>query len=204
VHTFAVYSLLAIVSFLSFFPNYAKAQVVAAQTAATARYLQQPVGAPAPKTIVLSLEGSFTADESAKILRATEEWNHALNGFLRLDVVAAGRGGTGSWAIQAQRGGVPQTPNQPLASAQPGFLGIGGRLLVYVDRIGTRDLHGIVLHELGHVLGLNHDRGLLMSAHYSPTADQCIDRATLETAAALHNLPVANLLWCETVVSRAK
>jgi hypothetical protein len=34
-------------------------------------------------------------------------------------------------------------------------------MLIYVDHIGTRDLRGVVLHELGHALGLDH--GILMS-----------------------------------------
>jgi hypothetical protein len=205
VHIFAVSSLIAIFTVLSFFSTSTRAQVVASASA-TARYLQQPASTAAPKTIALTLEGSFNADETANIQRAVQEWNHALNGFIRLDLVA-GRGGSSSWSIRAERGGSPHTTKpggQPLASSQTGFLGIGGTMLIYVDRIGTRDLRGIVMHEIGHVLGLNHDHGNLMSARYQPTGDQCIDRATIETVAARHSLPAASLNWCEPRMMSAK
>lgn len=165
------------------------------------RYTHHPGSAVAPRIIPLSLEGQFTAAERANILRAIEEWNYALNGFIRLDVVAPGSV-RGIWSIRAEKGGSPQAPNpvagQPLSSTTANFWSSGGEMLVYVDRIGTRDLRGIVLHEFGHVLGLDHDpKGNLMSARYQPSTEQCIDRPTADMIAARHHLPVAALNWCE-------
>jgi putative peptidase family protein len=74
---------------------------------------------------------------------------------------------------------------------------------VYLDRIGMRDLGGIVMHELGHVLGLGHSEGGLMAARYHPTNQQCIDKATITAVAAKRRLPVDQLNWCETNVARA-
>jgi hypothetical protein len=196
--TVVAHALLVAVGVLPLLPAAAAAPPV--QATAVPRYTQHPGHPGAPRVIALSIDGPLTFDERAKILQATEEWNYALNGFIRLQVVAAGQGGSGGWTIRGEKGGTPNAPDgergQPLASTQAGFLGIGGRMVVYVDRIGTRDLRGIVLHEMGHVLGLNHDLGRLMGPRYRPTADQCIDRATVEAVAARHNLPAASLNWC--------
>ncbi len=165
------------------------------------RYTHHPGSAGTPRIIAMAVEGQFTAAEQASVLRAIEEWNHALNGFIRLDVVAPGSV-RGIWSIRAEKGGTPQAPNpvagQPLSSTTASFWSSGGETLVYVDRIGTRDLRGIVLHELGHVLGLDHDpQGNLMSARYQPSTEQCIDKPTALMIAARHNLPAAALNWCE-------
>jgi hypothetical protein len=165
------------------------------------RYTHHPGSAGAPRIIAMTLEGQFTAAERAGILRAIEEWNYALNGFIRLDVVAPGSA-RGIWSIRAEKGGTPVAPNpvagQALSSTTANFWSSGGEMLIYVDRIGTRDLRGIVLHELGHVLGLEHDpTGNLMSARYQPSTEQCIDRPTASMIAARHNLPLAALNWCE-------
>jgi hypothetical protein len=174
------------------------AQAVA-QADAVRRYTHHPKISGAPRIIALSLEGPFTTDERAKVLRAIEEWNHVLNGYIRF---GTGSGGVGSWTILAQKGGSPQAPDpvagQPLSSTQAGFLSIGGRMIIYVDHIGTRDLRGVVLHEFGHVLGLTHAPGdNLMSARYLPMLEQCVDKPTAEMIAAQHKLPISGLNWCE-------
>jgi predicted Zn-dependent protease len=66
-------------------------------------------------------------------------------------------------------------------------------MVVYLER----DLGGVVMHELGHALGLGHDSGGLMAAHYHPTQQQCVDNAAVQAVPAKRNLPLGQLHWCE-------
>jgi hypothetical protein len=36
-----------------------------------------------------------------------------------------------------------------------------------------------------------------MAAHYHPTSQRCVDRATVEAVAAKRGLPLAQMNWCE-------
>lgn len=174
-----------------------------AADAAPRSYTYHPASTAAPEIIALQIDTSFAAADSANVLRAVAEWNQALNGWVRFDVIAAGGWQARSWNIRAERGGRPDTRDgggQPLSFTQAGFASIGGKMVIYVDRIGTRDLRGIVLHELGHVLGLDHDpRANLMSMRYVPSAEQCVDEQTMQRIAAARHLPLASLNWCADV-----
>ena len=76
-------------------------------------------------------------------------------------------------------------------------------MIVYRDRIGMRDLGSVVMHELGHVLGLGHGPKGLMAAHYHPTDQQCVDKATIADVAAQRRLPINQLNWCQANVQSA-
>jgi hypothetical protein len=100
------------------------------------------------------------------------------------------------WIISPKPGrGAPGSPT--ILATTSSAPDVGGLMAIYVDRIGQRDLGGVVMHELGHVLGLGHSgKAGLMAAHYHPTSQRCVDRTAVEALAARRKLPLARLNWC--------
>ena len=185
----------------------AGAPVAAGQPAQVAalRYTNHRPAATPEEIVPLRIKGSFTPGDRAKILRAVNEWNVALNGVVRFKIVedtgasAPNAHPSRPWSIMAAEGVGPRVapgPTIALAHTQP-LPGDGGLMIVYVDRIGTRDLGSVVMHELGHVLGVGHGERGLMAAHYHPTDQQCVDKATITAVAARRRLAVDRLNWCE-------
>jgi Matrixin len=164
-------------------------------------YTSHPGATARPEIVALIVAETFSLHERAKILRGVNEWNVALNGFVRFEIMSNGNHATTGanlhWTITSQQGGQNSDTPTTLGATYPA-VGIGGLMVIHVGRIGRRDLGGVVMHELGHVLGLGHNpKGGLMAAHYHPTSQQCIDRATVEAVAAKRGLPAASLNWCE-------
>ena len=179
--------------------------------AAALRYTSHPPAATVPETVPLRITGAFSPGDRAKILRAVNEWNVALNGFVRFTIVddsvapVAKARAPRPWSIMAAEGVGPRVARGPtvaLAVTQP-VPGAGGLMIVYLDRIGTRDLGSVVMHELGHVLGVGHGEKGLMAAHYHPSDQQCVDKATAAAVAAGRRLPADQLNWCEAKVASA-
>ena len=166
--------------------------------------------------IPVRIDSQFNVEERAKILEALRHWNHALNGQIRFDVSSVPYTASGAFSAAPQNknawivarvsgtGAMPAgaTPSRgpqlgmTLAQTQQ-LLGNGGMVLVFADKLGQRDLGGIMLHELGHVLGLGHDNaGRLMAPTYSTANQQCIDRGAVQAVAQIKGLAFENLNWC--------
>jgi hypothetical protein len=185
------------------------AQSPAAQVTAS-RYTSHPPAATVQETVTLRIAGPFDLDDRARILRAVNEWNVALNGFVRLAIVDDSAPGASQrqprpWTIMTANGIGPRaTPGSTIALAHTQAVpGTGGLMIVYRDRIGMRDLGSVIMHELGHVLGLGHGPKGLMAAHYHPTDQQCVDKATIADVAAQRRLPISQLNWCHANVQSA-
>jgi Matrixin len=170
-----------------------------------ARYTSHAATATATEIIPVRVTGPFTPYDRAKILRAVNEWNVALNGFARFDILpdgapaVAGKSHAAPWMIVAVQGNKARAASGA-ATALAHTYGdptSGGLMTVYLDRLGKRDLGGVVLHELGHALGLGHDNGGgLMAARYHPSSQQCVDKSAAQAVAAKRALPVGQLNWC--------
>jgi hypothetical protein len=167
------------------------------------------------ETVAVRVDANFTYVERTAIERAMEQWNRALNGYVHLTPTAgqneeveadvAGPPVTRFWTLVRMMGrGVrpmdmrsgDMRARQALAEARPGA-GDSGLVLVFADRVGSRDLGRIVMHEFGHMLGLTHAKGGLMAPVYAEGAQACIDRATVEKLASLRGLPADQFNWCE-------
>jgi hypothetical protein len=169
------------------------------------RYTNHRSAAAVEEIVPLRITGAFSPGDRAKILRAVNEWNVALNGFVRFTIVdasstpVANRHQSRLWSIMAADGVGPRISRGPMiALAHTQALpGAGGLMIVHLDRVGTRDLGSVVMHELGHVLGVGHGEKGLMAAHYHPADQQCVDKATVAAVAARRRLPMGQLNWCE-------
>jgi predicted Zn-dependent protease len=74
----------------------------------------------------------------------------------------------------------------------------GGGVVMIFRETTIAVLATAVRHELGHVLGLQHDpASRLMSPIHDPRVQQCIDKATVAAVARMRSLPLDQLNWCE-------
>ena len=171
------------------------------------RYTDRPsAAAMAARTLTIYIDGDFDAAERERIGLALRQWNHVLNGFVRLRPVLLPADASDSAVAQLRRQGAwivarvdSRHPAARDRSALAMTVGNRGSGFVYViaDRFAVRDLTAVMLHEVGHVLGAGHDpHGHLMAPVYDRNNGHCIDRAAAGMVASAQRLPLNQLNWC--------
>ena len=171
------------------------------------RYTDKPPAAAlASRTLTVYVDGDFDAAERERIGLALRQWDHVLNGFVRLRPVLLSADASDGAVAQLRRQGAwivakvdSQHPAARDRSALAMTVGNRGSGFVYViaDRFAVRDLTAVMLHEVGHVLGAGHDpHGQLMAPVYDRNNGHCIDRGAAAMVASAQRLPLNQLNWC--------
>ena len=175
-------------------------------------YTDHAAPAATRRVVSLYVDRDFSAAERERIELAVRQWNVALNGFIqfRLGLLAPNPQPqmlmqirrSGGWVLVridsrhpvARQAGARQAMAMTVGSSAG-----GGIVYVISDRFGPADLNGVILHELGHVLGAGHDdsaNGHLMASVYQPGNGHCIDQGAVAMVANAQRLPLSRLNWC--------
>lgn len=161
------------------------------------------------RTIMLYVDSDFPSGPRQAIVAAMRQWNYVLNGYVQFRARVLPQDATGADIARLRRQGAwivaAVDSRHPVAQRGEGLhalavtVGNGHDGFVYViaDRIGGRDLTGVVMHEFGHVLGAGHDQTGLMAPVYNAAAARCIDREAVAIVAQAQRLPLQRLNWCE-------
>lgn len=170
-------------------------------------YTQHPSPASTGRSVDLFVDRDFSPYERDHILSALRQWNYALNGFVQFNARLLPQDPQPAMLAQIRRSGgwvVARVDSRhPIAQQGEGLHALavttgnrGGFVYVISDRIGNRDLTGVVMHEFGHVLGAGHDGYGLMAPVYNAAMGRCIDHDAVTLVAQSQRLPLNSLNWC--------
>lgn len=166
------------------------------------------------KVLPIYLDARWSADEVAAIERGIGDWNEALNGQMRLDVI--------DWHYQISDDDpglqiIKMSARNKRAREDDALVSLGWtnwtrtRIYLITDRLIVRDgekdietawtlqdVREITTHELGHALGADHVRyDGLMSPNYDEKNYSCIDLPAMSQVAKTNGLYLAKMKWCE-------
>jgi hypothetical protein len=159
--------------------------------------------------IGLRVDQDFTAEDHQKILNAVVVWNYVLNSYIRFEVDRTPFGAPetaaheatekdSDWIISRDNASRASSGARTRELAETMNMPIGGGIVnVNPNNLKNLSLENVMLHELGHVLGLPHNpRSRLMSTDYALDRQGCVDKVTVESLATLRQLPLNELNWC--------
>lgn len=165
------------------------------------------------------VDKNFNKTERLALDQAIREWNYALNGYLRIQIISdkidhedtkAMRelvrklSPTGEGVIMLKLNHddpLLQNMEEEESGIRLAFtngLGERGHLFVVLgDAIGSKDLHKILLHEIGHLMGSDHvNAPSLMYPAYGYKQMGCIDKLTLAMVAEYRDIDLNHLNYC--------
>jgi len=163
------------------------------------------------RNIKIYLDQDFGAGDKVAVVEAVEQWQYALNGYFRFEIddhygmgvsemQEAERGS--AWLILKINSKNEMVVGHDLAGKHITLAFVnnigGNRIFVIRDRINNNQVKGIVMHEIGHLLGASHvnEDDDLMNPIYDNANSQCIDKNTMQQVAQFQHLKFDNLNYC--------
>lgn len=159
-----------------------------------------PADAPTEEVAVW-VDGAFTFEERRTIRLALEDWNAALNGYMRFYVRSEKHlhpSTDGAVSVEKVWDDDTVTVDQEYDGADGTMAWVSGvaahDMHVISWRVPDGELRPIIKHEMGHVLGLKHSEydNTLMSTPYN-TVRKCIDPETIRRVAQRHGWDVHHM-----------
>jgi hypothetical protein len=170
-------------------------------------YTNRATPASTGRVFDLYVDRDFDERERQHIVSAMRQWNYVLNGLVQFrarmlpdeptPMSLAQIRRSGGWVVarvDSRHGVAQQGEGKQALAVTTG--GRGGFVYVISDRIGNRDLTGVVMHEFGHVLGAGHDGYGLMAPVYNVAMARCIDYDAVALVARAQHLAMNQLTWC--------
>lgn len=178
-------------------------------------YTQRAPVAMPERIIPVYIEKDFSETDRLEMQQAIDQWNNALNGHVKIIIASQDfqmatyqikevKQNNG-WMFLKIRQDNPLIPSQSFSSPdQPQVFTlaftnhIGGDEVWFVRDVIPDEymIQGVTLHEIGHLLGAQHDGIYLMAPHYSELDFQCIDEATMKQVSQNINVPMDSLNYC--------
>jgi hypothetical protein len=150
------------------------------------------------------LDDEFGEADKLLIEDAILQWNYALNGHIRIVLEevkfsmhrVAGRD---EWIIlKIDSNNILVTDSVSGGHYTLAWVNaIGGNYMWLIrDRLRNDSITGVVMHEIGHLLGARHDDVYLMSAYYNWSSYRCIDYEALRRVAEYQHISIGGLNYC--------
>jgi hypothetical protein len=179
-------------------------------------YINAPQGAsqtPPKRIIPIWVDDSFGDADDVSIQAALDQWTYALNGYIQFDVrsyhfqmqdsVLTHIQHADGWVFLKVDSNNKFINYQDRVYGHPGNLilactdKIGGNTLYIIrDRMINSQVSDITMHEIGHLLGADHQNGGLMDPAPNENNARCIDLGTLKQVAAYQHLDYHLMNYC--------
>jgi predicted Zn-dependent protease len=169
--------------------------------------MRAPPVAPTSKIRIVMIDRDFNKEEQSEILKVIQEWNWALNGTMKLEVVSTSfdmrpdeierclrENGIMILRVMSYGDVMRYVTDGDVAGKVEK---IGGNIAYLLeDKLTLDKVNVIAKHEIGHLLGSEHTLHGLMQERYQPGL--CVDKNAVEQVAQFNGLELSKMNYCQT------
>jgi hypothetical protein len=130
-------------------------------------------------------------NKKTEIIQAFSIWNNSISNWTRFEI-DEGFSDCDVLVTEVEEIEVPYEVSNVLAWVPD----LGTQIIYLVRGKYEKDPTGIIMHEIGHMLGAQHVEGTLMNSTYDKILYSCPDKFTVAQIAAWNKINLSILSWC--------